>query len=263
MAKQEKGLVPVGDYAIVASKESVQQVRDVIEDNLGGESITINDLDRVRLPAGGGTTWEIPTLDGVEEAKEISGIVVHTFTHRVFWEQSLDEGGGAAPPDCFSSDCITGSGMFGPGSAQNPSGKCRECPMSQFGSATKGKGQGCQQRRAIFLLQPDALLPVVVDAPPTSLKAARKYLLDLARVRPPKSVHNVITVLSLEKDKNDGGIAFSKIIFKYGGDVPEEHQESIKAYAQALEPILKQATEDLAKNAEPAMGPEADMDVAA
>ena len=68
-------------YALVASGA---QLPEVLSDNLGGDKLSTNDLDQVRIPAGGGIAWEVPSLEGTELMKELSGVIVYWKTTRVY-----------------------------------------------------------------------------------------------------------------------------------------------------------------------------------
>jgi hypothetical protein len=215
------------DYAVMASDD----IQAVIADNLGGEQITAMDLDRIVVPSGGGTHWTIPTLEGDVEQKSIDGIIVYTRVQRVYWADPYS--GSGTPPDCFSEDSINGTG--------NPGGECAKCPLANFGTGDNGRSQACQMRRLVFLVQPDSLLPIVVSVPPSSLNEAKKYLLRLASKGKP--AYSVFSSMSLEKDKNTDGIAFSKVKFKSDGLV--ENIPAIQSYIASIKPHLERAAKEV------------------
>jgi hypothetical protein len=52
---------------------------------------------------------------------------------RAWWDKKFDERDEKDPaPKCRSTDGLVGIGHFGPGSAENPSGKCATCPAAQW-----------------------------------------------------------------------------------------------------------------------------------
>ena len=232
MAEKNTAIVPVEDYAIMLPDGNVSEI---IAENLGGEAISPLDLDRVSVPSGGATTWTVPTLDGEEEVKALTGIIIHTQVQRVYWAEPFS--GGGTPPDCISEDAVTGEGT--------PGGDCARCEFSKFGSKENGRAQACQMRRLVFMVRPDSLLPLVVSVPPSSLKPAKNYLLRLASRKRP--AYSVITELTLEKDKNADGIAYSRINFRAVGEVPDV--TVIRAYVQEIKPHLKKMARDLAQEA--------------
>ena len=58
---------------------------ELIAENLGGERLDEFDLDQLKVPAGGGTNWAVPTISGEQSLPEIEGIIVHVASRRSFW----------------------------------------------------------------------------------------------------------------------------------------------------------------------------------
>jgi len=204
-----------------------QVVLAVLKENIGETKLSPFDLDRIRVPASGGTTWEIPTLTGEVAAKSFHGIIVTWKEGRSYWSQRY--GGESSPPDCASADGITGVGK--------PGGDCLTCPHSQWGTATgpKGepsRGQACRTIRLLFTMLEGNVLPVVVSVPPTSLKPCRTYFLRLAQRAIP--YYGVVTEFSLVK----GDLA-SMIEFAPKDFLPKETYAKIKAYANELQPLVE------------------------
>lgn len=224
--------VPGPQFAIMKPGTNITEV---IRENLGGETIDLSDLDRVKVPGSGGTTWTIPSIDGDIDAKAIEGIIIETQLTRVYWKTEFGDGG-TSPPDCYSSDAITGIG--------DPGGDCVTCPYAQFKSDAKGRGQACSQRRLIFMVRENNLLPMVISAPPGSLGNAKKYLTGLSNNSYFK--HHVLTRLTLEKDKNEDGIAFARIVFTKADELAEEQKAAIDKYVEFIRPYLQQAARTIA-----------------
>jgi hypothetical protein len=59
MTDQELVIIEPSEYAIVKTDSS--QLQQIIRDNIGGQ-IGAFDLDRCKVPAGGGTNWELPGM---------------------------------------------------------------------------------------------------------------------------------------------------------------------------------------------------------
>ena len=140
-----------------------------IQEAAGSDGINIWDLPRVTLPAGGMTVWEINNGGEVEHAEAIEGIIVHATSPRAFWRESLEMSGGSTPPDCSSEDGKTGTG--------DPGGDCYECEFNQWGSADTGEGKACKEKRMLFLLRKGAFLPMVVQAPSTSIPTVKSHFM--------------------------------------------------------------------------------------
>ena len=206
MAKTKSEALPavLGDYAI--SMMNSGEVAEIIKENIGNSTIGQFDLDRIKVPAGGATVWSVPTLEGDEPAKELLGVIVHFQDQRAYWAESFGKGGGGSPPDCSSLDMQVGVG--------NPGGDCSRCPFAQFGSAVRddgseGRGQACRSIRALYVLLPNSVLPLVVPIPPSSLKPVRSYFLRLSSQAVP--YHKVITRLKLARTKSGDGIDYAQV----------------------------------------------------
>lgn len=233
MAKQTNEVVVVEPMSYAAVKMNVD-VTEVIKTNLGNIKISPLDLDQIKIPAGGGTTWTYETIDGEEETKAVEGIIVYTTTTRVYWATSFEESGGGSPPDCVSIDMVHGRG--------EPGGLCPQCPLSEFGSAKNDRAQACQERRFIFIVLPNAALPYVINLPPSSLNPSKKYLLRLASNG--VNFYERISRIELETDKNADGIKFSKAKFSVAGPVP--NPEFWKEYSKKIAPMLQATAEEIA-----------------
>jgi hypothetical protein len=209
-------------------------IGELIKENLGGEQVSANDLTKIPIPAGGGKTWTVETIDGELDLKELDGIIVYTTLTRAYWSVSYEESGGGSPPDCVSYDGLVGHG--------DPGGSCGECPLAEWGSGKSERGQACQQRRPIFLVRPDEAMPYVISAPPTSVKTAKQYLLKLASNG--LAPHQRITRMTLLPDRNQDGIKFSKIHFSVAGKV--SNPEFWAEYAAQMRPLFEQQAREMA-----------------
>lgn len=200
-------------------------IAEVLAENLGGESLSPSDLDKIKVPSGGGTMWDVPYVDGEKQVKDLDCVVVYSRMTRSFYATEFT--GGSNPPDCYSPDCLHGIGV--------PGGECLTCPNADWESDPKGgKGKACKERRLMFLLLPGAQLPVVLRIPPSSLKKAKQYLLRLVSINVPMPC--AITRMTLSKEKNDGGIAYSGINFAFVSKVSDP--DAFLAQARALRPML-------------------------
>ena len=202
---------------------------EALRSNLEGEVLSPMDLDRVSVPAGGGVNWIIPTLDGDENTPEVVGVIVAVQNCRAYW--SSEFGGGGTPPDCVSEDAHTGMG--------DPGGSCRLCPMAEFGSDSRGKGQACKQIKRIFILRPTSMLPLVVNLPPTSLRPATRYLLRLAGSG--LKYQGAVTRITLEKTKNSDGIAYSTAVFALAAKLDPGQAVAMEEYTKSIGPLLKRS----------------------
>lgn len=227
----ENALVPVAQYAVMTMPQA--DLQEVFQENLGGGTISVTDLDRVKFPTGGMTAWTVPSLEGEEITKEIEGVIIFKKDSRVYFSKTFEESGGQDAPDCVSDDGQNGLGLI----AQQHGGNCATCPLAQFGSGRNG-GQACTLNMNLFILAKDNLLPLVVKIPPTSYKIARKYLIGLTgKMRP---YYSVSTKLALKKVQNAGGIAYAELVITTGQVLTPEETAQMKAVHENLKPMLNQ-----------------------
>jgi hypothetical protein len=222
MATTDLATIPPGGF--LALTHSTGEIQAIIGDNLAGQDVGEFDLPRVTMPAGGGTRWEIPGLAGTESSETLTGILVYTRQTRAYWP-SKDVTGD--PPQCASRDGQVGIG--------DPGGECRTCPHAQFGSDGQ-RGQACKQQSQWFLLRADSFLPVVLGLPPTSLKAAKQYMLALAGAG--IRYFEVVTDIGLERDQNLDGQKYSRAVPRLGGRLDPDTTARAREYADILRPIF-------------------------
>jgi len=231
MAKnEEKALTVVGDYAVM--QHTTESLNEIIRANIGNSDLGPGDLDHITMPAGGGITWEIATLDGDISTKAFEGMIAAWKETRSHWKESYGSTGGNAPPDCSSDDCMTGVG--------DPGGDCGTCPFAQFGSAVNDAGeptdgQACGQKRMLAIVIKDDLIPMLLIAPPTSLKGLRRYFLRLASRTTP--YYGVVTRFSLKKI--DTKPPYSVIEVSSAGKLEGEDLAKMAAYSQMIESSLE------------------------
>lgn len=209
---------------------------EIIRENIGEGDLNILDLDRIKIPAGGGTTWEVPAIDGIQGIRDLEVVIIAWRQTRLFWETSLDDADEVTPPDCASDDGRIGLGMFGPGSAGNPTGDCASCPMNVWGSDIKGgEGKGCREQRQLIVLLPGGILPMSVSLPPTSILPLKKYMLRLASASLP--FYSVTTKLLLDPQKQ-GGRTWSVARPEMGSKLPQELIVQAKAYGDRMRVMM-------------------------
>ena len=220
----------VEHYAVL--QFSPDELKEAVEENLQGERLGVSDLDRVKIPAGGGTIWEVPTMDGTDDVKELDGVIIFWKVAAACWKDEYS--GGSAPPDCYSDDGKTGHGLF----AEACGGECAKCPMHEWGSSPKGgNAKGCKEVRQVFILQQDSLLPILLNLPPSSIKPFRKYLRQL--LQRGKSYTSVVSRFTVEKDTNAGCIVYSRVKATALVELPAEAKAKIKAFAESIRPTLE------------------------
>ena len=156
-------------------------------------------FERIKIPAGGSTIFEIPgdDPDEPETVKEFSAVILYHHPVHAYYQEEYT--GGANPPDCGSYDGVMGVG--------NPGGECSKCPYNVFGSGKNGS-KACKNRRRIYLLREGEIFPMILSLPTGSLKDFSRYLM---RVLSKYNKSNaVVTKFTLKKAANNSGIAYSQ-----------------------------------------------------
>jgi len=191
----------------------------------GGTLFTL--FDRITIPAGGSTSFDVPSAESTTSEKSIQGVVMHAQRRRAFW--STNEPREGNPPDCYSED-----GEFGNG---EPGGSCKTCPHNQWGSAAGGgKGKSCKETLTIYILRDGEALPVTISLPPSSLGVYQKYVARLARER--STIRSTVTEFGLEKVSSESGIAYSRIICKAVDSIDADNTKIIRSISAKLAPAI-------------------------
>ena len=221
------------DGLAIASMDS-DMLSEIIQSNLGNDDLSVSDLDRISMPSGGGSTWEVPSIEGVEHKDTIEGIIVDWQDTRAYWSQSFDEAPGEEP-DCRSADAVVGVG--------DPGGECDSCPMSEWGSANGSDGQACKKNRLLFVVSENQILPTVIKLPPTSITNSKQYFMRLLNHRMDHA--DVVTEIGLETDENEAGIEYSKATFSVSRKLEDGEAEAVQAYRDQIAPDLQTRTGDI------------------
>lgn len=222
---------PVTKSSFLALAGGQQEIIEIINENVGTRGFTESDLERIKLPLGGTTRWEIPTATGKDSIERIECVVLAFRDVRTYFSEPYT--GQRTPPSCYSPDTYVGIGQ--------PGGQCKSCPLSQFGTkldlkGKAGRGQACAERKVLLILRPQSKLPCIISVPPTSGAAIRKYMLLLTNES--KIFRNVTTILELEEAKNSTGVEFSRVVATKGRDLTEEEIAGVIAYREALMPAF-------------------------
>jgi len=235
------------DSAFAIQPAEVAEIAEIIAENVGDGGITADDLQRIKVPSGGGVFWEIPTSDGKPKpAEELECIILGKRNVRAYWETSMEEGGGGTPPDCYSLDNEVGI----PNTENGPGGNCESCPFNQWQSANNGSGRGkaCKERQLLMALLPGNHLPVVISVPPSSLKIMRQFMLSLANER--LRYMQIVWRLGLEKVKNADSTDYAQIAPSKARVLDGEELAAIQQYADAVIPAFNKAASEIATEVE-------------
>lgn len=232
MADEETALVRTDEGGYVVLNSDVGDLMDTMKSNLGPmNQLSPFDLQRISIPNGGAVSWTIPTLKGPKTVEEIPCVVCGWHPCRGYWPGAFS---GSEPPQCASSDGITGEG--------DPGGLCAECEFNQWGSATDDEGnptngKACKEMRRVFILMPDTMIPYVLTLPPTSITPLTQYLVGLSGAN--LKYWEVETCIGLEQDKNNNGVQYSTCTFELSRELSEVEKDKANAYAEQIQALVE------------------------
>lgn len=182
-----------------------------------------NEFERIKIPAGGGTIFELPSgnPDEPDTVKEFCAVILYHHPMYVFYSSKFN--GSNNPPDCLSIDGITGIG--------NPGGNCINCPKNKFGSGENGS-KACKNKHQIYLLRENEMFPLILSLPTSSNKEFSKYIKRL--LSKGKKSDKVVTKFSLKKAVNKTGISYSQVQFSVARELTNEETRLIKNYSEQV-----------------------------
>jgi len=213
------------NYAI--GNIEIKDFMESVEENLSGDTLSEQDLQRIKIPAGAGGTFQVPSLGEDEYEKEVTGTIIFQQNQNAYWADEYT--GDKIPPTCSAKD-----GKHGVG---DPGGDCSTCIFNQWGSDKDGVGKACKNLKTLFIITEDNMLPLVISLPPTSLGNAKKYLLQLASKG--KVYWKVSTKLKLEKAKSQGGIEYMQVKMEWAGDLTPGDIKTLSEYRESILPVLQ------------------------
>ena len=187
-----------------------------LSEEMAGLNMT---FDRIKVPAGGGIAYEVPSdnPDEPDSKKEIRAVILHH--HPVQTYYATEYTGGSEPPDCSSYD-----GKQGINREDGVVYDCKTCDKNQFGTGNNG-GKACKAKRRIFLLLEDSALPVVLTLPTSSLNDFGKFITRIVGKR--KKSYQFISKFTLKKDQNAGGITYSKVVVALERELTDEELRGV------------------------------------
>ena len=205
--------------ALSIPQEESAAVQEAFAINIAGGTVSEFDLPRIKVVTGA-ALWLIPSLEGDETSPRIEGVIVFARDARVYY---ASKDAGNVPPDCSSIDGITGVAR----PEIHAGGACAQCPLAKWESALDGSGQACKQVKQLFFLRGDSMFPEVVSLPPTSVKAARQFLVKLTTQGIP--YYGALVAIELEKVQNAAGKPYGRAAMKFLRRLtPDEQQRAVE-----------------------------------
>ncbi len=195
-------------------------------------------FDRIRMPSGGTTVFQIPSDDPAEPEleKEITGVILYHHPIRAYFKDKYT--GGINPPDCGSLDSLVGLGT--------PGGNCATCALNAFGTG-ENNSKACKERRRLYILREGELFPMMLSLPTGSLKEFSRYVMRC--LSKGYKTNSVVTKISLTKATNKGGIAYAKAVFHMERKLTAEETVLVENLSEQIKSIsqkvgFEEATSD-------------------
>lgn len=191
-------------------------------------------FERIRIPAGGGITYEVPGDDqeNHDTLKEFKAVILYHHPIHCYYEEEYT--GGNNPPDCGSMD-----GHVGIEASTGEIKQCTECPMNRFGSGKNG-AKACKQKRRIYLLREGESLPTLLSLPTGSLGEFSKYVMRL--LSKGRKTNSVVTRFSLKKVQNAGGINYSQAVFAVDRVLTDKEIQSTSRMSEQVKGLATSIT---------------------
>lgn len=205
------------------------------------EPFGVRDLIKAKVPAGGTETWVIDEMSGQESYKEIIGVPVFYKPTGAIWPSNESNEG--TLPFIVTHDLVTGVEM-GEDSGDLDLDLIESCRIGEDPATGKGlydwpklrkafwavdeeTGKRVKEGRIICILRENDPLPLLLRVPPTSLKNITSFFKLAARSI---ALFRLVLSFSLEVDKTDKGIKYSKIRVKEVGRLSKEEGAVIKEF---------------------------------
>jgi hypothetical protein len=202
-------------------------------------------LTVIKMPAGGGSMWDIPTPFGDSEiTKSIECVIIGQLVRRGFWPAEFGKGETGQAPVCTAT-AVSASKLVGtcdqvalsehPDAKTlkvAPGGPCSSCHYGQFGSHPSGDNrQWCRASRVLMVLRPGNILPTIVRLPGTSDSAFTAYAFGL--VNAGKKLSEVITNIGIERKVSASGVDYSVATFTASEVLPPDMAAAMGTYRQS------------------------------
>jgi hypothetical protein len=226
-----QALVKVGEseFPIIDQPEAKEIMLGAF-DQMG---LSHHQLNRIRVPAGGMTAWEVETLKGTTVEPYLDVVILAVKgNQKTWWATPIEEAGGGAPPSCVSKDGRTGFGVNTlEGDATPSEHSCAECAWNQYGSSRGGgNGKDCSDHALLFFFPKGSRIPSLLMVPATSLKPLQKYVLQL--IDSGKRQEGCVTRLGLTKASSQGGITYSQLSLSWVADLEDKATATMTSVAK-------------------------------
>ena len=190
---------------------------------------------RIKIPAGGALTFEIPSDDpeNPDYEKILEGVILFNHPNNAYWPEG-SEYDDSATPLCSSVDGKQGIG--------EPGGSCAACALNQFGSAAEGNGKACKNMRVLYLLRSGEFMPLQVTLPPTSLKPFREFMNQSFMLRRRATYGSVVQIglKKMSNGKDDYSVATFRRLYDFSGEELAQIRQFADGFKEQVRMMLQQ-----------------------
>ena len=159
--------------------------------------------------------------DNPDYEKNLVGVILHNHATCAYWPAGSEYDDDTTPL-CSSVDGKQGYG--------EPGGVCEACALSQFGSASNGRGKACKNMRVLYLLRSGEFMPLAINLSPTSISPFREFL-NKGFVFRNRATYGSLVEIGLKRQTNPEGKDYSVATFKWLGDFHGEQLAAVRKYA--------------------------------
>lgn len=186
-------------------------------------------FEHIKIPAGGGLAYELPSEDpeSPDTEKEFSAVILYHHPINVYYKEKFN--GSNTPPDCSSID-----GKFGVLAETGECKDCKTCPLAKFGSGENG-GMACKQKRRMYLIREGEMLPMIMTLPTGSLGEFTKYITRL--VTKGMKANSVVTKFTLKRAQNSTGINYSQVVCSVERPLSPEEKKNVTIMTEQIKMI--------------------------
>jgi len=229
MAEAKNEMLVIKDYGVPSTAS-----REALLEEFDGLPMSI---ERIKIPSAGGVAFEVPgeNPDDPDMVKVLEAVIVDKYPVNSYFAKEYT--GEKVPPDCSSTDGKLG---YAPPESvvdwAGGSNHCATCHLNQFGSDPKG-GKACANKYRLYLLFSGDMFPKLLTLPAGSLKAYGDYARRI--VGKGYLAHQVLTKITLKKERSNGGIEYSQAQFAMAGVLSPEEQAKIAEYASSIKAMTR------------------------
>ena len=234
--------------AYLPTEQDLQTVKEEL-----GDILTRRIFGVVTIAGGGAGVFKV-LEPGAEEptsgVQSIDCVILASHLINVRWGHDYGTRQDGERPACRSMNGETG--------VEELTGEvhdCATCPHNQFGE--DGTRKACTNKRQLYIMRENDLLPVLFALPPSALKAFDNYRVQASlTLRTP--MYALLTRITLKTKKSGSGTEYSSPVFTAIGKLPLEDAKRTTAFAKQIMEAAQRAgieAEDLSKDAQEETAP--------